>query len=168
MYSFVGFPRTISWLLAAALAIQPMGGFSCGCQPSRVDAAPQPGKRHCCGCCRMGQRCCCGCCRGLAHRSPTAGEEGRSCCSHNLSRDRAPAEKGICHCSSRSPAPPVVPAERSHADDLVAAASHVYAVVVDAAADRGASWVASLPTESLFRLRTLHRPVPLEILIPSL
>jgi hypothetical protein len=145
MYFPRSFPRTVSWLLAAALAVQPMAGFSCGCSVGRADSVAQPVKPRC-GCCCGGLagRCCC-CASGPRHASDN--RPARTCCQHSRSHESAPAGDRVCHCSSRSPSPPTVPAERNHSDDLAASACYAYTVVVDASADHGASWAANRPTE---------------------
>jgi hypothetical protein len=64
MYAIKAFPKMLTWLLAVAIAIQPISGFSCGCDAAKVRhdlrAIKRPSawrvsvQRHDGGC-----RCCC-------------------------------------------------------------------------------------------------------------
>ena len=88
MDSPIGFPKTISWLLAAALVVQPMSGFSCGCSATGADVARRPAKQRCCCCC------------GSVDRGEMSNRPQRTCCQHRPDRDTSAPRACACHCRS--------------------------------------------------------------------
>jgi hypothetical protein len=131
--------------LAAAIAVQPVPGFSCGCGPSSADSGTRPASRRCCCCSGSAQRCCC---CGAARHGETGSKPQRTCCRQRADRDQAPAGVSTCNCGSGAPAaPPSVPAERSHPDDLAASALCAYVVTADVPAVRQQGWAIHLPAE---------------------
>ena len=150
MYLSRGFPKTISWLLAAAIAVQPVSGFSCGCNAARADAAKRPAR----------QRCCCGCCCGLAHRGEM---------SNTPHRDHALIGRCTCHCGSGAPATPQsTPAQRTHSDDLAAPVLYAYAVTIDSPTVHQGDWAFSLLTHWASASEHCIALCQTAILIPSL
>ncbi len=145
MYLSMGFPKTISWLLAAAIAIQPVSGFSCGCSGASADSGSQPLRRTCC-CGGSAQRC--GCCGGSACHNKVVSRPQRTCCQQSPNRENAPPSASVCRCGSGAPAAPQsVPAQRSHTDDLATSALYACAVTVDVPALHQDGRAGNLPTE---------------------
>lgn len=132
MYKHPRLPKSLSCILAVAIAAQPMTGFSCGC-----DSVQNPtGRRSvtkracCCGGSAHGR---CGCC-GSAHRSVDTDKLASSCCRQGAERDRTPSSGHICTCGSASgdsATPPSTPSQRTHTDDLVVSSQCGQLAVVD-------------------------------------
>jgi hypothetical protein len=116
MYSPAGLPKTLSCLLAIAIAVQPAFSVPCLCSVPAAGAA-KPAAGHRC-CCTGGPVCHCG----------QAG--GMSCCQHKSPAGKAPST--ACTCNANSPAPQFPPAQKSGpADDLAPAPLPVSAVVIE-------------------------------------
>lgn len=131
MYPAKVFSKLLSWLLAGAIALQPMSGFSCGCGGTKANSGPQ--RR--CGCCRG--RCCCCCSAPRPQGTPPQ---------HHAKRDKTPA--GVCKCGSGTPAAPQsVPTQHRHTDDLANSAMSVHVVIADAAKVHQDGWAITFPTE---------------------
>lgn len=145
MYLSTGFPKMISWLLAAAIAVQPVSGFSCGCGGASAESGSRPARQGC-SCCGSAQRC--GCCGGSACHSKVVSKPQRTCCQHRADQDNAPSDVSTCKCGSGAPASPQsVPAERSNTDDLAASTLYACAVTVDVLAVHQNGWGCNLSTE---------------------
>jgi hypothetical protein len=144
MYSSAGFTKTLSWLLAAAIAAQPACGFSCGCARTGGGSGSQPAGRHSCCCCGSSGRCCC-CCSANSGRTVSAPR--RSCCRQRADRENAAPSVGTCKCGSGTPAQPSVPAGRSRTNDLTTPLFYAYAVTVDVPAVHQSSWAINRSTE---------------------
>jgi hypothetical protein len=135
MYLSIGFPRTITWLLAATMAVQPLPGFSCGCGAVSADAAKRPAKQSCC-------------CSGTADRSATDGKPRRACCAHHANREDRPSRACACHCGSGAPTAPLpVSAQRGLSDDWAAPVLYTYAAAIDAPVVHRRDWAFGLLTE---------------------
>jgi hypothetical protein len=129
MYHSAPLLKTVTWLLAAAIAVQPVTAFSCGCGGGeRTSGSRSSGPRHCCCCGNTGQPC--SCC-GSSHGGAIAENTQRSCCRRDVTRD-VPATAGVCHCSSRAPQPsqPATP-ESAPSHDQVASSFHAYVAAAD-------------------------------------
>lgn len=145
MYSSLSFPKTLSWLLAVAIAAQPVSGFSCGCGGATGDSGTQPTKQKCC-CCGLAQRC--GCCDGSAQHGKVVSKPQQTCCQRRVNRDDASSGALSCKCGSGTPAAPQsVPAQRSHTDDLTTSVLFAHVVTADAPTVHQESWAIHLPTE---------------------
>ena len=147
MYSLARFQKTLSCLLAAALAAQPVAGFSCGCNSDTAASGTQPAKPQCsCRCAGSTHGCCC--CCGAAHPKPVDSKPTRSCCQHNANRDKAPSPERVCMCGSGAPvAPQSVPTERNRTDDVTASVLYALAVTADVPAIHQEGRGVNLPTE---------------------
>jgi hypothetical protein len=148
MYSSMGSPRMLSWLLAAAIAVQPVSGFSCGCGGVSGDSGTRPTRQRCCCCCSGSVQPCC--CCGSSHHGKMVSKPQRTCCQRRADRDRDNAPSGVsaCKCGSGAPAAPQsVPAERSHTDDLATSVLCAHVVTVDVPVGQQAGWAGNLPTE---------------------
>jgi hypothetical protein len=120
MYLSTGFLKMTSWLLAAALVVQPMAGFSCGCIEARRDGAKQPAKRRCCCCCSHAQHACRCCCCGMVAGGKKSRSPQRACCQRGPNHERPLPGVGICRCGLVPPAAPATPPERTPSNDLAA------------------------------------------------
>lgn len=147
MYSRMGVPEMLSWLLAAAMVVQPVSGFSCGCGGAGTDSGTRSARHGCCCCCSgAGQRC--GCCGGSAQHRKVVSKPQGSCCQHRADRDSAPTGVSTCKCGSGAPAAPQsVPAERSNTDDLAVSMLCACVATVDVSAIRQDGRAGNLPTE---------------------
>ena len=145
MYLARGFPRLVfSWLVAAAVAVQPVWGFSCGCSEAKAGPGAQPVKRRCC-CCGTQQ---CHCCCGLGHHDEMASHSQRSCCQHQADRANALSGVSTCHCASGVPASPQsVPAPRTQTNDLTASVLCAHFVTTVALTVHQEGWGINLPTK---------------------
>jgi hypothetical protein len=139
MYFSAALPRMLSWLLTAAIAVQPALGFSCGCGGATAGSAAQPTRQRSC-CCTGAAQCRCG--------SMADGKPRRSCCQRRANPDSVPSGARVCHCASGVPASPQsIPVGRSHTDDLAASALYACAVTVDVLALHRDGWAINFPTE---------------------
>ena len=131
MYLSMGVTKVFSWLLAAAMVVQPMSGFSCGCGGASTDSGSQSARQGCrCCCSGSGQQC--SCCCGSAHHDEMVSKPQRTCCQDRADQDNAPLGVSTCECGSGAPAAPQsVPAERSNTDDLAASTLYACAATVD-------------------------------------
>ena len=147
MYLSTSFPKMLSWLLAAAIAVQPVSGFSCGCGGASADSGSRPARQGCCCCCSgSGQQC--GCCCGSAHHDEMVSKPQRTCCQDRADQDSAPLGVSTCKCGSGAPAAPQsIPAQRSHTDDLATSVLYACAVTVDLPALHQDGRASNLPTE---------------------
>jgi hypothetical protein len=137
MYSPTGFPKKMYWLLAAAIAIQPVAGFPCTCNAHGTNAAKRPAEQ------RHGFCCCCGSIRD--HK--TGSKPQRTCCQNSLDRENDPSNACVCKCRSDAPAaPPLVPAQRNHTDDLATPALYVCTGTINSPTLHQQDWDFSLPT----------------------
>jgi len=134
MYLSMSFPRMFSWLLAAAIAVQPVSGLSCDCRGASSDSGAQPVKQR---------RCCC----GSARHGDLGSRPQRTCCQHRASRDDASSGACVCHGGSSAPAAPQsVPAQRSPTDDLAASVLCAHVVTAEAPTVHQQGWAIRLPT----------------------
>jgi hypothetical protein len=140
MYFPTRLPRTMSCLLAAAIALQPVTGFSCGCDQGNGNANLRSGAQRRCGCCNgSGQSC--GCC-GASHASASPKKPQRSCC-HKEVKPAAP-QVGVCHCSSRAPAPTQpAPTGRIVLDDQISSPLYGNTVTADLPVIERESWAVN-------------------------
>ena len=145
MYSLAGYPKTFAWLVAAAIAVQPVTGFSCGCGGACAGTGAQSFSKKCCCCCSAQRSCrCC----GAACHSASFSRPQRTCCQKGADRDRAPANDSTCKCKSGNPAEPQsVPTQRSPADDLTTSSLVAHVATADVLAVHQAGWAINLPTE---------------------
>jgi hypothetical protein len=145
MYFSMGLPKVFSWLLAAAIAVQPMSGFSCGCGGASADAGAQPAKQGRC-CCGSAQRSCC--CYYSVRKDKTVSKPQRTCCQQSPKRENAPLGASVCRCGSGTPiAPQSTPAQRSLTDDLATSAVCACAATVDVPAIHQNGWDCNLSTD---------------------
>jgi hypothetical protein len=141
MYSSTATRKVCSWLVAAALVVQPVTGFSCGCKGPDAASAAQPASQGCC-CCGLAQQCCC---CNPARQEAESSKSPETCCQHRAASDPAPA--AACRCWSGVPAgPQSVPGERTQPNDLAASSLWSHVAAADAPAVHRPGWAVILPT----------------------
>jgi len=110
MYSAAQFPKTISWLLAIMLVVQPVSGIPCVCNKQETGAARLPTNCGCC-CCSQGLATCCA--KLSSQRQPCCH------CQHKMAPGSAAPTICTCNCESNAPAvPPSLPTQQSKSVEL--------------------------------------------------
>jgi hypothetical protein len=141
------FTKTISWLLAAALVVQPVSGFSCGCSPAGANAATQSVKHRCCCRSSADRAQGCYCCRS-AEGGKMSNAPRETCCSRQPARDNPASSAAACRCGSGVPvAPPATPAERTQSEDLMAPVLCACLATMDAPTVHQRDWAFSRATD---------------------
>jgi len=145
MYSSRAFSKMLSWLLATAIAVQPVSGFSCGCGGAKANSGPRLLRRP--SSYRSSVRRC-GCCCCSAPQGELAGKPQRTPPPHHAKRDKTPAGVCTCKCGPGTPAAPQsVPAQHRHTDDLANSVMCVHVVIADATTGHRDGWAITFPTE---------------------